>query len=257
MEILLIFDEKQRSSNKEQVIKLIEQEEFIQDNGRYKVLFHEINFAFQKILSICGSWATTELYIDNVKLNPSDILFITSCHKKSRCDGICHLACQRGNCDYNELLFWMRQICDTSFRSQDDERKKYQIDRFDASIIGLDFIKKSGEGIYELNKEKLKSRILKESELPLKICPSISEEKIIHQINSFPEKIQHKISQESGTLPRNEPIDPQKYVGLTNYQKLKYQELAEFIAPIFAREIAKELTKLFEESNKTIEKEQK
>jgi hypothetical protein len=255
MEILLIFDEKQRSPNKEQVIKLIEREEFILDKGRYKVLFPEINFAFQKILSICGSWATTELYIDNMKLNPSDIIFITSCHKKNRCNGICLLISQRGTCNYEELFFWIGQLCDPSFQSQNYNTK--YIEKFDGSIIGLDFIKKIGDSIYELDKEKLKNRILKESELPLKVCPSISEEKIFHQINSLPEKIQIKIRQDSRALPRNETTDPPKYVGLTNNQKERYKEVAELIAPIFAREIAKELTKLFEENNKTIETEQK
>ena len=254
MDVLLIFNEKPKNPTKDFAIKLATQSECFQEKERYKVLFHEIDSRFTKLLPICSKWSTTQLFIDNKEFNPQIASEIINCYNKSECNGICRLMVRSGVFDYYSLYHIIKRIARPEYSYLSDPHAWQQLDNL---IIDSKFIKKIDDNTLLIDKEMLKNKLFEDIELPIKICQLTSKDKIIKAIDSIPEKILRYSKWDDKSLSRNETTDPLKYVGLTNNQQERYKEVAELIAPIFAREIAKELTKLFEEINKTIENEPK
>jgi len=254
MDILLIFYEKPKNASKELAIQLAKECECIIEKDRYKVLFHENDRMFKKLLSICGNYATTELFIDNKEYSPKFVSDIFNCYNKGQCTGICSLIVKEGIFDYNLLLHHIKMLMDHSFHSYYDENLWKIISQ---EFENLNFVKKIDENTFQIDKEAFKNKIIEDTELPLKICQFANQQKIIKQIDFIPEKIQPKPKQDEKLLSKIEITDPQKNVGLAKYQKEKYQEIAEIMAPIFAREIMKELTQLIQQVIEASEKEQK
>lgn len=254
MDILLLFNEKPKNTTKDFVIQVAKEFEFSVDKERYNVLFHEIDSKLMQILPICSRWSTTQLFIDNKEFNPQLVSEIFNCYNKIECNGICRLMVRSGIFDYYSFYYIIKRITRPEYTYSSDPDSWQRLDNL---IMDSKFIKKIDENTLLIDKEMLKNKLFEDIELPIKICKLTNRDKIIKAIDSIPEKIQRYSKWDDKSQSRNETTDPPKYVGLTNNQKERYKEVAELIAPIFAREIAKELTKLFEESNKTIEKEQK
>ena len=250
MDILLIFNEKPRNASKELAIKLASECEFINEKERYKVVFHEIDPAFNKLLSICGKWSTTQLFIDNKEYKAQDILDIFNCFMKSRCNGLCFYINRWGFCDYNNLFGLIGLVTESGMGYQ------HHIDNFKNTVIGLDFIKKIDDNTYLLNKEELKNKIFEESELPLTFCQAISKDKIINKIELLPEKIQIK-QRTRDDIQSDMNREIPKYRGMSEYDKAYHREIAEIMAPIFAKEIKKEIMNLMIEIGEASEKDKK
>ena len=86
MDILLIFSEKPNTATKERAIRIAEKNEYFKDDkGRYKVIFKDISPDFINLLDISKPWISTELFIDEKELKPSEVSEVLLCYNKNQC----------------------------------------------------------------------------------------------------------------------------------------------------------------------------
>ena len=243
MEIRLSFSEKPKSASKEMAIRIARQCGAKYENERYFVTFNNVSDSFKKLVAICGSWKATELVIDNKECNGVDFHALLNCYRQNRCDGIC-------DCNFFRQEHRYYLIIHRIERLNSDVRFGYIDYRPDPELDA--FIEKVDDSTLAVNKTGLLEAILRDSEIPLLLCEKCTQEKIRERINALPDVINLDSESEPSNIRifrrsfhiDDEPEDESdEDDGLSQYDIARYTAIAEMLAPILAREIAKELSR--------------
>jgi len=245
MAIQLSFSEYARSPSRGQAIRIAQECGGIVERERYQVTFDAVTPEFKKLLSICGPWKATELYIDNMECNIPDVLRFFNCYAAHRCEGICECNERNQRYPYDRIVRSIEWAIDNSGRVYG---YRTGWDEFD------EFVQKIDESTFVVDKEKLLKAILEDSRIPLAMCDKCTEERISKRIRALPENLNLNDESEPSNIRifrrsfhiDDEPEDENdEDDGLSHYDIARYTAIAEIMAPILAREIAKEFSKLY------------
>lgn len=234
-----MFSSKVSSPNKDKVIKIAEKNNAILDkSGLYKVPFESITPDFLKLLSLCSGWSSTELYIDDNEVNIRELDSVLICYNKESCNGICD------KIKFNEF-YSLSNMIDTIRRV--DSGDYWDPERLKIQLEGSDIFLKIKNNSYKVDKVKLKEKIQKQLEYPIKFCDKIKTELTLKQLDNLPDKFTIKPRKESSFSSNSSVIvnDNVEFEGFRDYELSKITARAEIEAQIFAKALSEELKKYF------------
>lgn len=243
MEIKLSFSEKPKSASKDQAVRIARQCGAVVGDGRYSVTFDEISAPFKKLLSICGPWRATELYLDDIEYSGQEFFTILNCNYRQGCDGICQINFQSQRYRYPFIIRSIRWAASESRRNRVGDTRDTEFD---------DFVRSVDDSSLVVEKQKLLEAVLEDSRIPLMVCDKCTVNRISEVIQALPDKISLTDESDTSNVRRwrtvidfddDESEDEGGDGALSQYDITRYTAIAEIMAPIIAREIAKELTK--------------
>jgi hypothetical protein len=246
MNALLIFYEKPASSNKEFALRLAQKYNPIYDNGRYKLIFNEFTNDIKKVLEISQHWKTAQLFIDEHEYNIHNVVLKLSCYNKSHCNGLCYFVSELNtisrlkdalDSDHYSITWWLNNYAETI-----------------PGIIKID-------NAINIDHEVVKQAIVGIIDETLQFCDRFDINKILALIDSLPSTLEivDQLGNSDSTIDDklddeyNECDDDSNDFTISDEGIEKYSQIAEIMAPIFAREIVKEIKKLMQEIAETSE----
>ena len=242
MDILLIFSEKPNTATKERAIRIAEKNEYFKDDkGRYKVIFKDISPDFINLLDISHPWRSTELFIDEKELKPSEVSEVLLCYNKNQCKGICGKVRIESFYQFSHLINQIKRI---------ENEDIWDIVRVKSQLDCSDFFEKKSDDIYVIHKDKLKNEIIQQLDGPLKFCDRLKKDLMLQQIDELPDQFKIKpvksYDDDLDVSCNDDVINKlDSFEGFSDYEKKEIKAKAEIEAPIFAKVIAKELGKIF------------
>jgi len=217
--IVVRFSKKTGSVTLNDAIKLAEKCEHYTEGDYYFVHFTEPDNNLQKLLDLIKSLKATQVSLDDAEVDVRTLYNTVFCPDKLLCEGICT----------HPKIGWMG-LSDFLERVQIEKGVGY-VDEFGIQSL-TQFLEKTGDKKFKLNKDKLLEYVKTEWFFELEHCSVINAKKTLDLVNKLPDTIEvrNRLDEQESDLNVPVEINPQIY-----------KEIAEIFADAFEKRLRKVL----------------